>query len=86
MPLFVVFAITDDPRLRYIGGLAFFTALAAVYSRQWLSMPSQRATRKTAYKLAELLVLMSGAASGNLGADGRLADEPQACAAGCWIR
>lgn len=57
-PLFVVFAITDDQRLRYVGALAFFTALAAVYSRQWLSMPSQRVTRKTAYKLAELIVLI----------------------------
>ncbi|MCB0231181.1 MAG: DUF4129 domain-containing protein [Anaerolineae bacterium] len=57
-PLAVVIAVSGDPRLRYIGGLAFFAALAAVYSRQWLSMPSQRATRKTAYKLAELLVLI----------------------------
>lgn len=57
-PLAVVIAITTDPRLRYVAGLAFLAALAAVYSRQWLSMPSQRATRKTAYKLAELLLLI----------------------------
>ncbi|MCB0003486.1 MAG: DUF4129 domain-containing protein [Anaerolineae bacterium] len=57
-PLAVVIAVADDPRLRYVAVLAFFAALAAVYSRQWLSMPSQRTTRKTAYKLAELMVLI----------------------------
>lgn len=56
-PLAVVIAIAGDPRLRYVAGLAFLAALAAVYSRQWLSMPSQRVTRKTAFKLAELVLL-----------------------------
>ncbi|MEZ4769260.1 MAG: DUF4129 domain-containing protein [Caldilineales bacterium] len=56
-PLAVAIAITGDARLRYIAGLAFLAALAGVYSHQWLSMPSQRVTRKTAFMLAELVVL-----------------------------
>ncbi|MCB0253677.1 MAG: DUF4129 domain-containing protein [Caldilineae bacterium] len=56
-PLAVAIAITEDPRLRFVAALAFLAALAGVYSHQWLSMPSQRVTRKTAFMLAELVVL-----------------------------
>ena len=56
-PLAVAIAIGEDPRLRFIAGLAFLAALAGVYSSQWLSMPSQRTTRKTMFTLAELILL-----------------------------
>lgn len=56
-PLAVAIAISQDPRLRYVAGLAFLAALAGVYSNQWLAMPSQRTTRKTAFALAELILL-----------------------------
>ena len=56
-PLAVAIAVSENPRLRFIAGLAFLAALAGVYSSQWLSMPSQRTTRKTMFTLAELILL-----------------------------
>lgn len=57
-PLAVVIGVTGDLRMRSIGVLAFAAALAGVYTNQWLATPSQRATRKAAFALAELVALI----------------------------
>lgn len=57
-PLAVIIGITGNARFHAIGGLAFVAALAGVYGSQWLTQPTQRATRKTAFTLAELAALI----------------------------
>jgi hypothetical protein len=47
----------DD--LRFVPVLAFIVALLGVYSAQWLAQPAQRLVGKTAFQLAQLLLILA---------------------------
>jgi hypothetical protein len=54
----VVMAITADPGLRFMPVLIFAAAAAGVASALWLARPAQRLVSKTAFNLAQLLLIL----------------------------
>ena len=58
--LWVIFArIAPGPQWRFIPILIFVAALLGVYTQQWLAQPGQRLVGKSAFSLAQLLVLLA---------------------------
>lgn len=56
----IALAISETPGdLRLVPLLVFLAALAGVVSAQWLARPAQRLVGKTAFQLAQLLVLLA---------------------------
>lgn len=54
----VILSITANPALRPLPLLLFIAALAGVYSATWLDRPAQRLVGKTAFNLAQLLLIL----------------------------
>lgn len=54
----VIMAIAEDPRLRFVPWLILAAASAGVASARWLARPAQRLVSKTAFNLAQLLLLL----------------------------
>lgn len=55
----VLLAITENPALRFVPVLLLLAALAGVASARWLARPSQRLVGRTAFNLAQLLLILA---------------------------
>ncbi len=58
-PWLVALVISANPALRWAPLPIFVAALVGTYSAQWLAQPTQRLTGKTAFLLAEFLVMLA---------------------------